>query len=68
MLQKLRMYRPTEHLPVVVCTAAIALVRELEGHLHSKNIAVVLKPFDLDELADVIRTALEGGEMKQRSI
>ncbi|MGN6484390.1 MAG: response regulator, partial [Thermomicrobiales bacterium] len=36
MLQKLRMYRPTAGIPIVVCTAALQLVRELEGHLRAK--------------------------------
>ncbi|MGC4190467.1 MAG: response regulator [Thermomicrobiales bacterium] len=58
MLQKLRMYRPTAGIPIVVCTAALQLVRELEGHLRAKGIFVVLKPFDIDEMVDVVRLAL----------
>ncbi|MGC4106840.1 MAG: response regulator [Thermomicrobiales bacterium] len=58
MLQKLRMYRPTAGIPIVVCTAALQLVRELEGHLRAKDIFVVLKPFDIDEMVDVVRLAL----------
>lgn len=65
MLQKLRMYRPTEKLPVVVCTAALALVRELEGHLLTKNVVVVLKPFDVDELLEVVQTALDPECLRQ---
>jgi len=63
MLQKMRMYRPTEKLPVVVCTAALALVRELEGHLLTKQVVVVLKPFDVDELLEVVRIALDPESM-----
>jgi len=58
MLQKLRMYRPTAGIPIVVCTAALQLVRELEGHLRAKDIFVVLKPFDIDEMVSVVRLAL----------
>ena len=58
MLQKLRMYRPTSGIPIVVCTAALQLVRELEGHLRAKDIFVVLKPFDIDEIVAVVQLAL----------
>lgn len=58
MLQKLRMYRPTAHIPIVVCTAAIQLVRELQGHLRAKDVFVVLKPFDIDEMVSVVNLAL----------
>ena len=50
LLQKLKLDRETEAIPIVVCTAAVGLVRELEGHLRAKGIAVVLKPFDIDDL------------------
>ncbi|MGB3329258.1 MAG: response regulator [Thermomicrobiales bacterium] len=58
MLQKLRMYRPTAGIPIVVCTAALQLVREIEGHLRAKDIFVVLKPFDIDDLVEVVHLAL----------
>lgn len=58
MLQKLRMYRPTSNIPIVVCTAALQLVRELEGHLRAKGIFVVLKPFDIDDMVSVVALAL----------
>lgn len=50
MLQKLRMCRDTAELPVIVCTGAIRLAKDLEGHLAAKNIGLVLKPFDIDDL------------------
>lgn len=50
LLQKLKMHRETATIPAIACTAAVAVVRELEGHLSAKNIAVVLKPFDIDDL------------------
>lgn len=61
MLQKLRMTRETEKLPVVVCTAALQLVKELEGHLTSKNVGLVLKPFDIDDLLRAVHTAMQPG-------
>ncbi len=50
LLQKLKMDRDTADIPIIVCTAALNLVRELEGHLREKGVGVVLKPFDIDHL------------------
>jgi len=50
LLQKMKMDRETMSIPVIVCTAAIALVRELEGRLRDKNVGIILKPFDIDDL------------------
>ncbi len=58
MLQKMKMSRVTEDIPVIVCTAAVQLARELEGHLTTKNVGLVLKPFDIDDLLVAVRTAL----------
>lgn len=54
MLQKLKMDRATATIPIIVCTAALSLVRELDGQLREKGVAVVLKPFDIDDLVDVV--------------
>ncbi len=50
LLQKLKMDRETATIPIIVCTAAVRLVRDLEGHLKEKGVGVVLKPFDIDDL------------------
>ena len=50
LLQKMKMDRRTANIPIVVCTAALNLARQLEGHLRTKRIGLVLKPFDIDEL------------------
>lgn len=57
-LQKLKMRRSTADIPVVVCTAAVKAVQEMEGYLKSKGVAVVLKPFDIDDLLIAVRQAL----------
>lgn len=59
LLQKLRMTRATETLPIVVCTAAIQLARELEGQLKAKNVGLVLKPFDIDDLVSAVQIAMQ---------
>src|ERR1700739_3349013 len=45
LLQKLRMNQPTSTIPIIICTAAIREVREIEGYLHAQGIEVVPKPF-----------------------
>lgn len=59
-LQKLRMDRETARIPVIVCTAALDIARNLEGHLRAKGIGLVLKPFDIDDLLEAINTAWNG--------
>jgi DNA-binding response OmpR family regulator len=62
LLQKLKLDRETASIPVVVCTAAVGLVRELEGHLRAKGVSVVLKPFDIDDLVAQVEAAWQGRE------
>ncbi len=50
LLQKTKMNRTTAKIPIIVCTAALQLARELEGHLKEKGVGIVLKPFDIDDL------------------
>ncbi|MCA9880274.1 MAG: response regulator, partial [Thermomicrobiales bacterium] len=47
-LQLLKMDRATKTIPVIACTAAARLVEELQMHLDTMGVAVVLKPFDID--------------------
>ena len=58
LLQKMKMNRETDTIPIVVCTAAIQLVRELEGHLTAKGVGLVLKPFDIDDLLAAVKDAM----------
>ena len=58
LIQKMRMSRETEKIPVVICTAATDQVREQEGWLTAKSVKVVLKPFAIDELEHAIHKAL----------
>jgi CheY-like chemotaxis protein len=57
-LQKLKLYPPTSHIPIIVCTAAERFVREQEGYLVSKGVMTLLKPFDLDDLLHMVHKAL----------
>ncbi|MGI8998819.1 MAG: response regulator, partial [Candidatus Limnocylindria bacterium] len=58
LLQKVRMSRETEDIPVVVCTAATNWVREQEGWLAANAVKVVLKPFKIEHLEHAIGQAL----------
>lgn len=62
MLQMLKMHRSTESIPVIVCTAALDMVREQEGYLVSQGVHVVYKPFDIDYLMANVKQLLESHE------
>ncbi len=62
MLQMLKMKRSTASIPVIVCTAALGLVREQEGYLVSQGVHVVFKPFDIDHLLTNVKQLLESHE------
>lgn len=67
LLQKLRMSRPTENIPVIVCTAATNWVREQEGWLAANAVKVVLKPFKVPHLEHAIGQALDLPEVAASS-
>ena len=62
MLQMLKMQRSTESIPIIVCTAALDMVREQEGFLVSQGIHVIYKPFDIDHLIANVKQLLESHE------
>ena len=62
MLQMLKMQRSTATIPVIVCSAALDLLREQEGYLVSQGVHVIYKPFDLDYLRVNVKQLLETHE------
>lgn len=62
MLQMLKMQRSTANIPIIVCTAALDMVREQEGYLVSQGIHVIYKPFEIDQLVNNVRELLEKHE------
>jgi CheY-like chemotaxis protein len=54
-LQVLKLDRETRDIPVLVCTAAAKLVDELQTHLDTMGVIVVLKPFDIDHVLNELR-------------
>jgi DNA-binding NtrC family response regulator len=59
LIQKLRMNRRTEAIPVIACTGATQFVREAEGWLTEQNIATLLKPFTVSQLEHAVHRALD---------
>jgi DNA-binding response OmpR family regulator len=62
MLQMLKMQRSTAAIPVLVCTAALQMVREQEGYLVSQGVHVVYKPFEIDDLLANVKQLLGSQE------
>lgn len=58
LLQKLKMDRALADVPVVLCTAALRMVSELQGYLTEQGVVVVIKPFNVDQLEEAVRNAL----------
>ena len=63
LLQKMKMSRETEEIPIILCTVATDEVRQQVGWLTSKGIKTVLKPFSIDELEMAIGKAFELPDM-----
>jgi DNA-binding response OmpR family regulator len=53
-IQRLKMNRETAHIPVIVCSSSIKELKDMEGYLTQKNIGVLYKPFDIDELLNLV--------------
>lgn len=68
LIQKMRMDRETAHIPIVVCSAEIRMLKELEGHLKAKNIEAIVKPFDVDDLIDAVKRALADANAAKRGL
>lgn len=58
LMRAIRADTTTADLPLVVCSAALPQVRETEPELAALDVAIVLKPFDLEELLAVVRHRL----------
>ena len=64
LLQKLRMRRETEAIPVIACTGATQFVRESEGWLTEQKVGILLKPFTVRQLEQAVRRALDLGDFQ----
>jgi CheY-like chemotaxis protein len=57
-LQKMKMHRDTEKIPVLVCTAEVRKAQEIQGYLTEKGVGLLLKPFDIDDLISQVTRLL----------
>ncbi len=66
MMQKLRMYRPTSKLPIIVSTAAVNQAKEQEDHLRAEGIGIIYKPFQIVQFVQAVQqmlAAVESGKV-----
>lgn len=54
LVQKLKMNRDTDQIPIIICTTNLRAVRDTEGWLAAKGILVVPKPFTIDEILQAV--------------
>lgn len=57
--QMLKMSPKTSKIPMILCTGAVKQVEELGTHLNNLGIGVIIKPFEIDRLLEVIDRAWE---------
>jgi CheY-like chemotaxis protein len=57
-LELLRLDPATEHVPVIVCSAAVPLLREREQQLKAHHCEILEKPFNLSELLSLVSTII----------
>ena len=62
LLQKIRMDRSLETLPVVVCSAALDRINELQGYLTEQKVVVIVKPFNVAQLEEAVLRALRAAQ------
>jgi DNA-binding response OmpR family regulator len=54
-LQTLKLNERTASIPVLVCSAAVQELRDLEAQLASMGVEVLIKPFAIDTLMEKVR-------------
>lgn len=59
LVEQLKLYPPTKHIPLILCSAAVEKIREHEDTLRQRDISVLYKPFELDDLLQVIEGRLQ---------
>jgi len=64
LLQKIRMDRELERVPVILCSAAVRDVSEQQGYLTEQGVLIVLKPFTVSQLEEALLRAIEMADEK----
>lgn len=58
-IEMLKLDSETEKIPVIMCSGAVRQLREMEAYLASRGVDVLYKPFDVDELVNLVERKLE---------
>ena len=64
LLQKIRMDRELERVPVILCSAAVRDISEQQGYLTEQGVLIVLKPFTVSQLEEALLRAIEMADEK----
>ena len=59
LMRSLRTETATACLPIVVCSASLPQIREIEPDVAALDIPMLLKPFDVEELLAMVRQRLD---------
>lgn len=59
-LRTLRSWPHLQDIPIVACTSAVRLVDDYHVELKELSVRVIKKPFDINNLADIISDSLAG--------
>ena len=54
LFEQLKQYHPTRRIPVLLCSAAQDIVRPFEETIRERGDALLYKPFDIDELLQLV--------------
>ena len=57
-LDQMRADPATSRIPVIVCSASAAELRDKNGELQARNVGALVKPFEIDELYCAIEHSL----------
>jgi len=58
LLRQLKAYPPTSALPIILCTADAYALSDLEDFLRAHHVGVILKPFAIAALVELVRHML----------
>src|SRR5689334_21879269 len=58
-LQLLKMEEETASIPVLICTTAVKLAHDIGGYLATKQVAVLRKPFESQDLINAVANAMQ---------
>jgi len=67
-VQKLKLASDTALIPVIISTYDVAFVQQSEQRLKDKQIGVILKPYDIEDLLQAVSTSIGNGKSDQAKV